>query len=63
MKAGYWDDAEPPSAADLRLIAAAPELLQALIAITDQLERVGDTRQHKDGQYIDDARAAIAKAN
>lgn len=47
---------------DASLIAAAPELLEALIAITNQLERVGDTRPHKDGQFIDDARAAIAKA-
>ena len=48
--------------ADARLIAAAPELLEALIAITNQLERVGDDRPHKDGQFIEDARAAIAKA-
>ena len=34
--------------------------LEALIAITNQLERVGDTRPHKDGQFIDAARAAIA---
>jgi hypothetical protein len=48
--------------ANARLIAAAPELLEALRAITDQLERIGDTRYDKDGQYIDAARAAIAKA-
>lgn len=46
-----------------RLIAAAPELLAALVSITDQLERVGDTRPSKDGQFIDEARAAIAKAS
>lgn len=45
-----------------RLFAAAPDLLEALQAITDQLERVGDTRQHKDGQFIEAARTAIAKA-
>lgn len=50
------------SKANARLIAAAPDLLEALIAISDQLERIGDTRPHKDGQFIDDARAAIAKA-
>ncbi len=44
------------------LVAAAPELLERLIEITDHLERIGDTRRHKDGQYIEDARAAILKA-
>lgn len=48
--------------ANAHLIAAAPDLLGALQAITDQLERIGDTRPHKDGQFIEDARAAIAKA-
>lgn len=48
--------------ANANLIAAAPELLDALIAITNQLERIGDTREHKDGAFIRDARAAIAKA-
>jgi hypothetical protein len=45
-----------------RLFAAAPELLEALQAITDQLERIGDTRPHKDGQFIEAAREAISKA-
>jgi hypothetical protein len=44
-----------------RLIAAAPDLLEALRMITDQLAR-GRTRQRKDGEFIDMARAAIAKA-
>lgn len=48
--------------ANANLIAAAPELLDALIAITNQLERIGDTREHKDGAFIRDARAAINKA-
>lgn len=48
--------------ANAKLIAAAPDLLGSLIAITNQLERVGDTRPNKDGQFIDDARAAIEKA-
>jgi hypothetical protein len=46
--------------ANARLIAAAPELLDALESITDQLDRVGDHR--KDRPFIDAARAAIAKA-
>lgn len=44
------------------LMAAAPNLLAALIAITDQLERIGDLRPHKDGGFIDDAREAISIA-
>lgn len=48
--------------ANARLMAAAPDLLSALEAITDQLERIGDPRPGKDGPFIDDARAAIAKA-
>jgi hypothetical protein len=52
----------PSGIAALRVVLAAPDLLEALIAITDQLERIGDTRPHKDGRFIDDARAAIAKA-
>ena len=40
----------------------APDLLESLITITNQLERVGDTRLHKDGQFIKDARAVIAAA-
>lgn len=42
------------------LMAAAPDLLKALVFITDQLERVGDDR--KDAPFIDAARAAITKA-
>jgi len=38
------------------------DLTEALQAITDQLERIGDTRPHKDGRYIEDARAALAKS-
>jgi hypothetical protein len=38
------------------------ELIEALQMIADQLERVGDARPHKDGQYIDAAREAITKA-
>jgi hypothetical protein len=63
---GYPDSGffpnEDEGAANARLIAAAPELLEALMAITDQLEHIGDTRPHKDGEYIEMARAAIAKA-
>ena len=35
------------------------EARSALQAIADQLERVGDTRPHKDGEFINDARIAI----
>lgn len=42
------------------LIAAAPELLEALESIADQLERVGDSR--KDRPFVESARRAIAKA-
>jgi hypothetical protein len=66
IQPGWTDDKQRTSSAELSanalLIAAAPELLEALRAITDQLERIGDTRYDKDGQYIDAARAAIAKA-
>jgi hypothetical protein len=48
-----------PSRADAQLMAADPVLLEALIAITDQLERIGDTRIHKDGSFIAAARDAI----
>jgi hypothetical protein len=40
----------------------ADELMIALSAITDQLERIGDTRPHKDGAFIEDARAALTRA-
>jgi hypothetical protein len=62
QRAAWYSSMVDESEANARLIAAAPDLLAALIAIADQLERVGDTRRHKDGQYIDEARAAIAKA-
>jgi len=38
------------------------DLLEALKIVTSQLERVGDTRRHKDGEFIDLGRAAIARA-
>lgn len=59
---GRPDEVAVCSKRDAALIAAAPDLLEALIAITNQLERIGDTREHKDGAFIRDARAAIAKA-
>lgn len=46
--------------ANANLAAAAPELLEALVRITDQLERVGDSR--KDAPFIEEAREAIHKA-
>ena len=58
----FHDDADGETRANARLLAAAPDLLEALIQITCQLERVGDTCEHKDGQFISAARAAIAKA-
>ena len=59
VNAWPWREA---ALANARLIAAAPDLLAALECITDQLERVCDTRKHKDGELIDTARAVIAKA-
>jgi len=59
----YWGD--PLDAYQLREILSAMgyfDLIEALQAITDQLERIGDTRPHKDWQYIETARAALAKA-
>jgi len=38
------------------------DLLEALKIVTSQLERVGDTRRHKDGEFIDLGREAIARA-
>ena len=38
------------------------DLLKALKIVTSQLERVGDTRKHKDGEFIDLGREAIARA-
>lgn len=44
------------------LRALNAELQEMLTSITDQLERIGDTRMHKDGQFIADARALLAKS-
>lgn len=38
------------------------DLLKALKIVTSQLVRVGDTRKHKDGEFIDLGLAAIAAA-
>lgn len=46
---------------DARLIAAAPDLLTALIAVTDELERIA-TPESGIGKIRHVARAAIAKA-
>ena len=58
------DDKFPPFPNETPYVRAdvADELLAALADITDQLERIGDMRFHKDGQFIDRARAAIAIA-
>lgn len=47
--------------ADHNLIAAAPDLLEALIAITDQFKRV-DPLYSSDKKLIDKAESAIQKA-
>jgi len=44
------------------MIDVTKDLLEALKIVTSQLERVGDTRRHKDGEFIDLGRAAIARA-
>lgn len=49
-----WED---PNKADARLIAAAPDLLEACIYLAEGIEACGLT-----GVYLDQARAAIAKA-
>lgn len=51
IKDGLWDDIESPKQADMRLIAAAPDLLEACKAVAS-----GDENFH---ELI---RAAIAKA-
>jgi hypothetical protein len=50
--------------ADLRLIAAAPELLEALSLVLPLAEAWADGkgRSHPDHEVVADARAAIAKA-
>jgi hypothetical protein len=63
-----WTDTEPETDGWTALFDNPPvaainaELVEALEAITDQLERIGDTRRHKDGQYIEQARAALSRA-
>src|SRR5262245_29756612 len=65
IAAGGRDEKQPDRVCDANalLIQAAPDLYAALKAITDQLERIGDLRPHKDGQFIEDARAALARAD
>jgi hypothetical protein len=47
--------------ANARLIAAAPELLEALEGLVDSIEKFGIGRTRNDG-YFDSAYAAIRKA-
>ena len=49
---------------DSRLIAAAPELLEALKAVLNEFAKDGHGGEFEDGEhpYVDAARAAIAKA-
>jgi len=49
-----WED---PKQHDARLIAAAPDLLEACLYLTEGIESCGLT-----GVYLDQARKAIAKA-
>ena len=62
----YGDSVQTQEIGDCKrhaqLMAAAPELYDALEQIADQLERIGDTRPHKDGQFIEAAREALALA-
>jgi hypothetical protein len=73
IAAGYANDAqliaEVSVAEDARLIAAAPDLLEAMEAVSDEWDAYigsGDTEGHDDpvlvGEKVADLRAAIAKA-
>ena len=66
IKNGCWDDfddSEKTSKADLRLIAAAPDLLEALKSLVKSTARIcdGSYGDEMDNDFLR-ARAAIAKA-
>ena len=56
----WLDDEHEEAAANARLIAAAPELLEASQYLLAQLDRIGMTRE--EDPLMDALRAAIAKA-
>jgi hypothetical protein len=58
------DDAEdsPTGIANARLIAAAPDMLEALESAADELERIADIHGYGRASILRAARAAIAKA-
>lgn len=71
VKAGHWDDCADPLAADLRMMAAAPELLEALVSLLSQsgyqsMDDANLAYEAAEGNQgipaIQKARAAIAKA-
>lgn len=51
-----------PQNANARLIAAAPDLLEALLDAVDAWETHCESGDHMQGDWVYDARAAIAKA-
>lgn len=59
---GYWEADANEQLANARLIAAAPDLLQAAKAVVERWDSPRWKEQEHTGTFIDKLRAAIAKA-